>query len=183
MSGGRNSFHMAVDTTAFNALIAGLEEDVQTAVRPAAQAGAQVLYEAAVRNVNAIGRKTGNLAGAIYQAYSPENSGAAKATYRVSWNARKAPHGGLVEFGHIQRYAVHMAPDGRFYTLVRANMRGKPKPRSGATQAEKDAYYVLRAGGPRQIAAKPFMRPVLNRQSEAIAAIADKFWQVLRSSK
>ena len=113
---GKNTVNMAVDLGAFNDMISELEEDIQAAVRPAAQAGAQVFYDAVVRNVNALGKKSGNLAGAIYQAYSEENSGPGKATYHVSWNASKAPHGGLVEYGHIQRYAVNLAKDGKWYT-------------------------------------------------------------------
>lgn len=177
---GKNTVNMAVDLGAFNDMISELEEDIQAAVRPAAQAGAQVLYDAVVRNVNALGKKSGNLAGAIYQAYSEENSGPGKATYHISWNASKAPHGGLVEYGHIQRYAVNLAEDGNWYTLVKPSMRGKPKPKRNASQAEKDAYYILRAGGPRQIAAQPFIRPAFYRQGEAIAAVEKKFFEVLR---
>lgn len=177
---GKNTVNMAVDMGAFNDMISELEEDIQAAVRPAAQAGAQVFYDAVVRNVNALGKKSGNLAGAIYQAYSEENSGPGKATYHISWNASKAPHGGLVEYGHIQRYAVNLAEDGNWYTLVKPSMRGKPKPKRNASQAEKDAYYILRAGGPRQIAAQPFIRPAFYRQGEAIAAVEKKFFEVLR---
>jgi len=65
---GKNTVNMAVDLGAFNDMISELEEDIQAAVRPAAQAGAQVFYDAVVRNVNALGKKSGNLAGAIYQA-------------------------------------------------------------------------------------------------------------------
>lgn len=171
--------NMAVDLHGFNEMISGLEQDVEAAVRPAAQAGAQVFYEAVLQNVNALGRKTGNLAGSIYQAFSADNSGPGRATYHVSWNARKAPHAGLVEFGHIQRYAVHMAPDGKFYTLVRPSKRGTPKPRRRAGQAEKDAYYVPLPGGPRQVAAQPFMRPAFYKQGEAFAAVEAKFFEVL----
>lgn len=177
---GKNTVNMAVDLGAFNDMISELEEDIQAAVRPAAQAGAQVFYDAVVRNVNALGKKSGNLAGAIYQAYSEQNSGPGKATYHISWNASKAPHGGLVEYGHIQRYAVNLAKDGKWYTLVKPSMRGKPKPKRNASQAEKDAYYILRAGGPRQIAAQPFIRPAFYRQGEAIAAVEKKFFEVLR---
>lgn len=179
----RNSVNMAIDLGGFNEMIAGLEQDVEAAVRPAAQAGAQVFYEVVLKNVNALGKKTGNLASAIYQAYSADNSGPGKAVYHVSWNAKEAPHGGLVEWGHIQRYAVHLGEDGKWYTLVRPSMRDKPAPKRNASQGEKDAYYVLRAGGPRQIAAQPFMRPVFYRQGEAIAAVKAKFFEVLEAKK
>lgn len=42
---------------------------------------------------------TGNLRDSIYRVYSPERSSIDKKTYRISWNARKAPHGHLIEFG------------------------------------------------------------------------------------
>lgn len=41
----------------------------------------------------------GNLRAAIYRAYSPEKSGDSRKEYRISWNARKAPYGHMVEFG------------------------------------------------------------------------------------
>lgn len=175
----KNSVTMSADLDAFNAVIAGIEDGVDAAVRPAAQAGAQVLYDAVLKNVNALGKKSGNLAGSIYQAFSPENSGEKSATYHISWNASKAPHGHLVEFGHIQRYAVHLGDDGKWYTLVRPSMRDKPKPKRRASQAEKDAYYVIREGGPRQIAAQPFVRPAYYRQGEAIRAVTEKFYEAV----
>jgi HK97 gp10 family phage protein len=42
---------------------------------------------------------TGNLRDSIYRVFSPERSSLYKKTYRISWNARKAPHGHLIEFG------------------------------------------------------------------------------------
>lgn len=180
---GKHTVNMAIDLSGFNEMISGLEQDVEAAVRPAAQAGAEVFYRAVLRNVEALGRKTGNLGHAIYQAYSADNSKPGKAVYHVSWNAKVAPHGHLVEWGHIQRYAVHLGDDGKFYTVVRPSKRGTPKPRRGASQAEKDAYYVLRAGGPRQIAAQPFMRPAFYRQGEAFAAVKAKFFEVLEAGK
>ncbi|MDC8756259.1 HK97-gp10 family putative phage morphogenesis protein [Janthinobacterium fluminis] len=44
-------------------------------------------------------KKSGLLLSAIYRKYSPEKSGDARQTYRVSWNKRRAPHGHLLEFG------------------------------------------------------------------------------------
>lgn len=108
------------------AALAGLDKlgtQAEEAVRPAAQAGAQVLYEEARRlcPVSAEahyfygsaakkappGQKKqlaylfypGNLRDAIYQVFSKDNSGAAKATYHVSWNHTKAPYGHMVERG------------------------------------------------------------------------------------
>jgi hypothetical protein len=178
---GKPPVQMKVDLSAFNSMIDGLERDVTAAIRPAAQAGAEVFYRAVMQNVNALGRETGRLGDAIYQAYATKESTNTKARYDVSWNHRKAPHALLVEYGHIQRYAVNMADDGRFYTVVRPSMRGKPMPKSDASQAVKDAYFVLLEGGPKQVAARPFMRPAFYRQGEAFAAVQAKFFEVLNA--
>jgi HK97 gp10 family phage protein len=109
-----------------DAAFSGLEKlgaQAGQAVRPAAQAGAQVLYEEARRlcPVSAEahyfygsaakkappGQKKqlaylfqpGNLRDAVYQVFSKDNSGATKATYHISWNHAKAPYGYMVEFG------------------------------------------------------------------------------------
>jgi hypothetical protein len=149
-----------------------LRDNMAKAVRPAAQAGAQVIYDAVKLNVSKLGKYSGNLQAAVYQAYSKENSVPnIKATYHISWNAAKAPHGQLVEFGHIQRYASYIGKDGNWYTAVRPSMRGKPRPGRRASQAVKDAYYVTLANGPRQVPAKPFVRPALDHAAAAVDAI------------
>jgi hypothetical protein len=173
------SLTLSVDLSALDEMISGLEGDFKAAARPAAQAAAQVLYEAVKANVAAIGRKTGNLDSSIYQAYSEKSSAPGKATYNVSWNPRKAPHGGLVEFGHIQRYAQYLGKDGNWYTAVRPSMRGKRKPSRNASQAVKDAYYVPRAGGAAQIPARSFVRKATAQFDAAAAAATAKFLEVL----
>lgn len=164
------SMTISVDTASLNSLLDGLVGDVEEAVRPAAQAAAEVLYQEVKRNVATLGKVTGNLDRSIYQVYSQDNSGPARATYQVSWNQNKAPHGGLVEFGYIQRYATYLGKNGNFYTAVRPEARGKPKPRRRASQAEKDAYYVPRAGGPVQIAARSFVRKAADKFPQALNA-------------
>lgn len=144
---GKGALTIKVDMQAVNALVSGLKADMEDAVRPAAQAAAQVLYDEVKRNVSRIGRKKGNLASAIYQAFSQDNSGNGKATYHVSWNARKAPHAHLVEYGYIQRYQVIVTSTGRFVTL-------KNRPLSQ----------------PRQVAARPFIRPAVAKFDEAAKA-------------
>lgn len=155
-----------------------LAEGCEAAARPAAQAGSQVLYDEVKRNVNAIGRKTGRLAAAIYQAYSRDNSRDGVAQYHVSWNYGKAPHGHLVEFGHVQRYVTYIDKRGQWKTLVRPKMVGKRPPKRRDSQAVKDAYYVPLKGGPRMVAARPFIRPAA---TPAIArrarnAMVDRYW-------
>lgn len=126
-----------------------LVADAEAAARPAAQAGAQVLYEAVLRNVNGIKRHTGNLQRSIYQAYSQDNSGPGKATYHVSWNHKKAPHGHLVEWGHLQRYAVFI--DERTGRWVTDTDRKLPTPKL--------------------VAARPFVRPAMAQAPQAEAAM------------
>ena len=143
------AFTISMDMPVLDAFIDGLDEDLTNAVRPAAQAGAQVIYDEVMRNVARIGSVSGNLASAIYQAYSADNSGPLRATYHISWNARRAPHGHLVEFGHIQKFKVYLS-EGRWYT------------NKGAPLAE-----------PKQVAARPFIRPAraaFGRAEEAMIA-------------
>jgi HK97 gp10 family phage protein len=86
----------------FEADLGKFEKLVQEKVAfSGAAAMAGVIYEEVKLNAAPprLGRKTGNLAAAIYQVYSPEKSNADLKTYRVSWNKKKAPHGHLVEFG------------------------------------------------------------------------------------
>lgn len=85
---------------------------MQKAMRPAAQAGSQVIYEAA-RQAVPVGKKdkffygrnqkyffkAGSLRDSLYQVYSKDNSGENKATYHISWNTDKAPYAWMVEFG------------------------------------------------------------------------------------
>lgn len=175
---GRNTqaFRMEFDLAGFEAVIDADAAACEEAARPAAQAGAQVLYEAVQRNVSAIGRKSGRLAGAIYQAYSKTNSGQGRAEYHVSWNHKKAPHGHLLEFGHVQRYATYIDKSGNWKTAVR-NVEGPvKKPGRRATQAAKDAYYLPLKGGPRVVAARPFVRPAQAEFGRAQEAMRERFW-------
>jgi HK97 gp10 family phage protein len=163
---------LSVDLSGLNTMLTDMGERAEEAARPAAQAAAQVLYDEVRRNVAAIPRKTGKLAQSIYQVFSQTNSGDGRATYHVSWNHRKAPHGNLVEFGHIQRYVTYMGSDGTFYVAKRPESRGKPKPRRGASQAVKDAYYVP-LPAPKQVPPQSFVRKAQNKFPQAAEAAAD----------
>lgn len=164
------SMTIDVDMAGLDSMLNELQGDVEESARPAAQAAAQVLYNEVKRNVASIGKQTGNLDSSIYQAYSQDNSAPGRATYHVSWNARKAPHGHLLENGFIQRYVTYVGTDGKWYTAVRPEMRGKPKPSRRAPQAVKDAYYVPRPGGPVQIPAKSFVRKAASMFPQALDA-------------
>lgn len=198
-NGKRQALFIDINMGSVAGMFQGLRENIHNAARPAAQAGAEVLYRAVLRNVQAIGRESGSLAGSIYQKYSPELSGPGKAMYHISWrtsnatlddkgqpgrtNLPIAPHGHLLEYGYIQRYAVHLGDDGQWYTLVQPKMRGKKKPKRGASQSEKDAYYVLRKGGPVQWLAKPFIRPAASHMPAALEAAKKKFAEVVAYTK
>lgn len=159
-------------------LAAGAEQ----ATRPAAQAGAQVFYDRAKANVSKLGKVTGNLASSIYQVFSQDNSRAGRAEYHVSWNRKKAPHGHLVEYGHVQRYVTYIDKRGQWKTLVRPEMAGKPRPKRSAPQSVKDAYYVPLKGGPRVVGAKSFIRSAATPEVARAArnAMVDRYWFVLQ---
>jgi len=154
------SMTIRADTAALESLLDGLGDDVEAAARPAAQAGAQVLYNAVKVNVASIGRVTGNLANSIYQVYSKDESGRGVATYHVSWNHRKAPHGWLVENGHLQRWKVYLGKDGKWYTDKKA-----PLPE------------------PKHVAARPFVRPAQALFPQAVDAAEAELLKRIDGSK
>ncbi|WP_219209214.1 HK97 gp10 family phage protein [Variovorax boronicumulans] len=138
---------IAFEHSGADAALDGMEEAMLALVRPAAQAGAQVLYDE-VRARVAPMRKTGNLYTSIYQAYSDQST-PERAVYHISWNARRAPHGHLVEFGHMQTRKVFLTDDGKWRT-------------------SKELLAV-----PRRVAAKPFIRPAYDAKVGAALAAAE----------
>lgn len=164
------SVKMTFSTERLGDLLRGLEQQIHEATRPAAFDAAEVIYNDVKANVSRIGRVTGNLQASIYRAFDQQNSTGSRARYNISWNKRKAPHGYLVEFGHVQRYVTYVGKNGQWYTAVRPEARGKKKPSRKASQAIKDAYYVPLPSGPRQVAARPFLRPALSRLLDAESA-------------
>ncbi len=121
MAKGSGSVNISIDTSSVNRLLDNLLDAADEVIRPAAQAGAQVIYDEAKRLA---GRSTkahyfygtsykkdgkskagryqfqpGTLQNAIYQVYSKDNSSDTVATYHVSWNMTKAPYGLFVEYG------------------------------------------------------------------------------------
>lgn len=121
MAKGANTVTITIDTSSVKRMMTELAENAREAIRPAAQAGAQVIYEEAKRlagrstrphyfygtsykkgSESKIGRykfQPGNLQRSIYQVYSQDNSNQDVATYHVSWNMTKAPYGLFVEYG------------------------------------------------------------------------------------
>lgn len=172
------SFDMSVDLDDFLLGMDEMADRLEEAARPAAQAAAQVLYDAVRLNVFSLGSKTGLLLKSIYQVYSKTESSPGRATYHVSWNASTAPHAHLVEFGHLQRYKVYTGKDGKWYTAVRPEKKGMRKPGRYATQAEKDAYYVPLAV-PRQVGAQSFIRKAMSAFPAAEAAAEQKLLELI----
>lgn len=112
-----SGFAVKVDLSGLQKRLGAVVDASDAAVRPAAQAGAQVFYDRA-RQLVPVGKKghyfhgtsfkvngtkyyfnAGSLKAAIYQVYSEDNSGQSRATYHVAWNHRKVPYGFMVEFG------------------------------------------------------------------------------------
>ncbi len=117
--------------------------------RSMAVAGGKVFRDEAKRWVPV---ESGLLQSAIYLAYRDGESNANVVKYKVSWNAKKAPHGHLVEFGHWQPYKVVMRADGTWFTDVT-----QPLPQ------------------PKWVAAKPFLRPAYDVASrEAMNAMMQR---------
>ena len=153
----------------------------EEAARPAAQAGAEVIYRRVKANVQQLGRVTGNLDRSIYQAFSASKSTRGRPEYHVGWNSKRGgAHGHLLEFGYIQRYVIYVGRDGNWYTAKRPESKGKPKPKRKASQAVKDRYYVPLKGGPRMVAAKPFLRPAAAAFPAAIEAMRARWLEELQ---
>lgn len=169
------SLTLRLDTSGLDTLFARLNEKAAEAVRPAAYAGTRVIYDQVVQNVSRIRSLTGNLKNSIYHVYSKDNSVDGKrATYEISWNYKKAPHGVLVEFGHLVRYKYYQDENGNVRPMVRPEKIGTPPPKRSASRAAKDAYYVT-LPAPYKTVPQPFMRNawtpvVLKRAGDEIRA-------------
>ncbi len=115
--------------------------ELQKATRPAAQAGAQIIYDAARLNAQ-VSKKPhkfygthkvygpyapGNLRDSIYQVFSKTNSYKDVSTYHISWNADKAPYGAMVEFGTSKAPARSFI--GKAVTETRTQVRQAIKER------------------------------------------------------
>lgn len=115
--------------------------ELQKATRPAAQAGAQIIYDAARLNAPVSKRPhkfygthkvygpyaPGNMRDSIYQVFSKTNSYKDVSTYHISWNADKAPYGAMVEFGTSKSPARSFI--GKAVTETRTQVRQAIKER------------------------------------------------------
>lgn len=106
-----------INTSKIEAALDRFKIKAEAAIRPAAQAGAQIYYDA-VKAAVPVSKEphffygtsskstgvrywfeSGSLKNAIYQVYSKSNSGPSKAVYQVAWNHRKVPYGFMVAGG------------------------------------------------------------------------------------
>ena len=180
-------YGLSVDTRGAQRILDALDQDIEKAVRPAAQAGAQVLYDKVHSLLNElnINEYTGLLKKAIYQVYSKRNSGDRRATYEVSYNKQTAPHGHLVEFGYIRKYEVYFK-NGKWYTKVKPEKLKEYLAKTGGgrfplKEREIPDFFEPRKGGPVQVAPKPFMRRAADSLPEAqMAMTAELVKRVVR---
>jgi HK97 gp10 family phage protein len=107
----------SLNLAGLNAELDAIKTKAEQAIRPAAQAGAQVYYDAVKASApkskkghwfhgssfKSSGTKywfeSGNLKNAIYQVYAKDQSNKAQAEYQVAWNHRKVPYGFMVAYG------------------------------------------------------------------------------------
>lgn len=152
-------FSVTVNLGVVERMLDDVASTCEASVRPAAQAGAQVLYDEVKRNVGRLKKHTGNLDRSIYQHYVEAKSRVGVSFYSVGASEKKAPHAHLVEYGHLQRYEVSFdRKRGRFITH-----KDRPLPR------------------PVQLAAKPFIRPAIAHFERAMQAARERYIAELQS--
>lgn len=171
-------FTASFDASRVADFLDGFGEQVREALRPAAAAGAKAIYDRVKLNVAGLGKSTGNLDRSIYRVLSESKSTPDKIVYEVSWNASKAPHGHLVEYGYIRRYAYYQNDQGQVRVMVRPGMQGKEKPGRRATPAQKAAYYVT-LPSPIHVPGKAFIRSAVSAFDEAYRAAEDELFRRL----
>lgn len=147
-----DGYHQKLDMSAWTQALAALKGPVKESLaRRMLVSGGVLLRDKAkaqcVRsdppyNPNSRGSHSpGTLANSLYLAYAPERSTDVLFSYKISWNAKKAWWGKLVEFGYWRTHAVHVGVDGSFYTDM-----SQPIP-------------------PKWMPARPFLRPTFDSYS------------------
>lgn len=114
------SCKIKVDVVKFKEALNATVEAMNAATRPAAQAGAQIIYDRAKqlapiserahffygKNAKYGPYQPGTLRDSIYQVFSKDHSFRDVSTYHISWNREKAPYGSMVELG-TSKAAAH----------------------------------------------------------------------------
>lgn len=153
----------------------------EKAVRPAAHAGALVFYQEMEKRIPV---RDGVLRKGLYRFFDEKLSSDTRKTYLVGINARKAPHWHLIELGHWQYFRVVRTADGRYFTAVRPDAKGKRPPKKRASLQEKLAYYQPNPGGPKWVPAQPFIRPSYDAAvGRAITAMKERMAQRIEDIK
>ncbi|WP_412479911.1 HK97-gp10 family putative phage morphogenesis protein [Azonexus sp. IMCC34839] len=130
-----------INVAAFKEQLQATTEKLNRATRPAAQAGAQIIYDRAKLLVPVSVHphmfhgthgiygpyRPGTLRDAIYQVFSEDNSYRDVSTYHISWNANKAPYGSMVELG--TRHSAAHSFIGRAIAETRREVRNAMKER------------------------------------------------------
>lgn len=184
------------DASSLLAKFDGIEEKLKAAIRPAAFAGSDVLYKEVRHRALAIGGSK-RLQDSIYQKFVIDSKSGIlgeSATYHISWRKGREkssdtaakgaslPYttiGFWIEFGRWQRYMVRTDKNGEWYTVKRPGVTGKPPGRK-ASQAQKDAYWMPRNGGPVFHPAKSFLRSGYDAaKDKAVQAAKDRMRELL----
>lgn len=177
------------DFSGFNRKLKKVNDAIEAASRPAARAGALVLYnEMKVIAATKPNHYKHKLEDSIYHAFSEKRSlpsvakspGYPVAAYVVTYNHGTAPHGWWLENGHIQWYVVRKGSKG-WFTVKRPGATGPaPSPRDG--RAAMDAYWLPWEHGPRWVEPSPFIRPTWEgKKHEALMASRAKFFRTVTS--
>ena len=123
-------------------------------------------------------QRAGQLRDAMYLAFDGRRSvlNQGHYVYTVSWNAAKAPHGHLAEFGHFMPFQFERTVDGRFYTPLVGTRKVEGRKRGLGIPNPHAGFFVD---------AQPFLGPAfdaklskLNRIAADAAAI--KFTEVMK---
>jgi hypothetical protein len=183
------------------ARIDGIEKSAKEAVRPAAFAASDAYYNEVKARALSIGGSK-RLQASIYQKFVVNSASGAlgdTATYHISWRKGRSTNnkkgqagegalpsttfGHWIEFGRWQRYMTVTDKNGEWVTVARPEMAGKPKPKRGASQAEKDAYWMPRKGGPVFHGPKSFLRSGYDaKKTEAMQKAKDRMFQLVKES-
>lgn len=111
-------------------------------------------------------QRRGQLKESIYLAFDGRRSilNAGHYVYGVSWNAKKAPHGHLIEFGHFMSYEAHRDErDGRWFTPITGTKR---------VGGRKRGVGIPIAGGGFYVDVHPFLAPAFDSKLSKLNAIA-----------
>jgi len=125
-------------------------------------------------------QRAGQLRDAMYLAFDGRRSilNEGHYVYTVSWNARKAPHGHLAEFGHWMPYLAMQGDSGKWFTPLTGSSRQSGRARGVGIPRPDGGFYV---------SAQPFLGPAFDMKlpklnSVAAAAGAAKFAEIYSPS-